>query len=391
MQIAPDLVSPRELIAHGAEIANFCAKNASAIDLSRSFPQKEFAKIAAGGLLVAPLRCSFGGFGLGFESRTTGHLLRLLQTLGKGNLSVGRIYEGHVNALQLIQTFGRAEQLERFAVDAREQKLFGVWNAEATDGLKFNPTGKRKYELTGSKTFCSGAGSVQRPLVGGSLPDGKLQLCVIPMDQVKTQIDPAWWTATGMRGSVSAKVDFSGVVLDKDWLIGDPEDYHREPWLTLGTIRFAAVQLGGAEALVEATRSYLQKLERTTDPYQVARMGHLILAIETGRLWLESAARKTRAFAPIFGDHALAKRSDAMELTIYANLVRTTVEQLAMDVIKDTERCIGSRGLLPPEPAERIIRDLQLYLRQPCFDAALAKAGAFALSNPPRSPIFGDS
>jgi alkylation response protein AidB-like acyl-CoA dehydrogenase len=209
------------------------------------------------------------------------------------------------------------------------------------------------------------------------------------MDQVKTRIDPTWWTATGMRGSVSAKVDFSGVVLDKDWLIGDPEDYHREPWLTLGTIRFSAVQLGGAEALVEATRGYLQKLGRTTDPYQIARMGHLVLAIETGRLWLESAARKARAFAPIFGDHPLAKRSGALEITIYANLVRTTVEQLAMDVIRDTERCIGSRGLLPPEPAERIIRDLQLYLRQPCFDAALAKAGAFALSNR-HSPTTGN-
>lgn len=51
-----------------------------------------------------------------------------------------------------------------------------------------------------------------------------------------------------------------------------------------------------------------------------------------------------------------------------------------MDIIRDAERCIGSRGLLPPEPAERIIRDLRLYLRQPCFDAALAAAGAFSLT-----------
>ena len=54
-----------------------------------------------------------------------------------------------------------------------------------------------------------------------------------------------------------------------------------------------------------------------------------------------------------------------------------------MEVIKDAERCLGTRGLLPPEPSERIIRDLRLYLRQPCFDAAIANAGAIAFSEPP--------
>ena len=380
MHSFPDLKSLSELLTRAAEIACFCAEHAAEVDQSGSFPEKEFAKIVSAGLIVAPLRRNLGGLGLGFESQSTRHLLRILRTLGKGNLSVGRIYEGHVNGLQLIQTFARPEQVERLAADARDQKIFGVWNAEAADGLKIHPLGQQKYKLTGAKTFCSGAGSIQRPLVGGILPDGKLQLCVVPMDQVKAKIDPSWWSATGMRGSVSAKVDFSGIVLDEKWLIGNPNDYQREPWLTLGVIRFAAVQLGGAEALVEGTRSYLRKLGRTTDPYQVARVGQMTLAIETGRLWLESAAQKVRAFAAIFGGDVLSTSTSPVALTVYANMVRTAMEQIAMDVINDAERCIGSRGLLPPEPTERIIRDLRLYLRQPCFDAALAHVGTFGLS-----------
>jgi alkylation response protein AidB-like acyl-CoA dehydrogenase len=380
MHTVPAPKSLHELLRRGAEIAHFCAENAAEVDRDGSFPEREFAKIAFEGLIAAPLHRSLGGLGLGFESQSTRHLLRLLRLLGKGNLSVGRIYEGHVNGLQLIQTFAHPEQLEWFAGDARDQRLFGVWNAEAADGLKIHPLGHKKYELTGSKTFCSGAGRVPRPLVGAVLPDGKLQLCVIPMEQVKTRIDRSWWTATGMRGSVSAKVNFSGVVLEENWLIGNPNDYQREPWLTLGVIRFAAVQLGGAEALVEKTRSYLQKLRRTTDPYQVGRMGQMSLAIESGRLWLESASGKVRSFAPTFGGDLLMTPKSTVALTVYANMVRTVVEQVSMDVIRDAERCIGSRGLLPPEPAERIIRDLRLYLRQPCFDAALADAGTFSLS-----------
>lgn len=281
MHAVPVPMSLEGLLKRGAEIAQFCAENAAEVDQNGSFPEKEFSKIAGQGLLAAPLGRSLGGLGLGFESQSIQQLLQLLRLLGKGNLSVGRIYEGHVNGLQLIQTFGYPEQLESFARDTRAQKIFGVWNAEAVDGLKIFPLDHKKYELSGSKTFCSGAGKVQRPLVGGILPDGKVQLCVVPMEQVKTRIDPSWWTATGMRGSVSAKIDFSGVVLDENWLIGDPNDYQREPWLTLGVVRFAAVQLGGAEALVEKTRNYLRKLRRTTDPYQVGRMGQMALAIQT--------------------------------------------------------------------------------------------------------------
>lgn len=380
MNILPVSMSSSELLARGAEVARFSAENAAEIDRSGSFPEQEFAKLISAGLIVAPLGRSLGGLGLGFESQTTAELLHLLRILGKGNLSVGRIYEGHVNGLQLIQTFATPDQVEHFAHNARGQKIFGVWNAEAGDGLKFRSLGDKKYELIGTKTFCSGAGHVQRPLIGGTLPDGQHQLCVVPMEQVKTQIDPSWWTATGMRGSVSYKVDFSGVVLDDSWFIGNPNDYHREPWLTLGVIRFAAVQLGGAAGLVEITRNFLRKLGRTTDPYQIARLGQMTLAVENGRLWLESAAEKARAFAPIFGgDAAAAAKQSVPELTVYANMVRTAIEQTAMEVMKNAERCLGTRGLLAPEPAERIIRDLRLYLRQPNFDAALAAVGRYTL------------
>jgi alkylation response protein AidB-like acyl-CoA dehydrogenase len=380
MHTFPVSISSGELMSRAAQIARFCAENAAQVDRTGSFPEQEFAQISSAELLVAPLSRSLGGLGLGFESENIADLLRLLRILGQGNLSVGRIYEGHVNGLQLIQTFATPDQVEHLAHDARGQKIFGVWNAEAGDGLKIHPLGPGRYELSGSKTFCSGAGNVQRPLVGGTLPDGQHQLCVVPMEQVKTRIDSSWWTATGMRGSVSAKVDFTGVVLDDPWFIGNPNDYHREPWLTLGVIRFAAVQLGGAEGLVKITRSFLRKLGRTSDPYQIARLGQMTLAVESGRLWLESAAAKARAFAPIFGGDAAAPRNNPSELTVYANMARTAIEQAAMEVMKNAERCLGSRGLLPPEPAERITRDLRLYLRQPNFDAALAAAGVYTLA-----------
>ena len=370
------------------EIADYCAANATAIDYNGAFPQSEFELIASSGLLAAPLQRDLGGWGAGIDANVTHFLLMLLKQMGRGNLAVGRIYEGHVNALQLIQTFGTTEQITLYARDARDRhKIFGVWNAEAADGVKVIPLADSKYRLSGSKTFCTGAGYVERPFVNGVLPSGGWQMCVVPMDEVATVSDPAWWQPCGMRATASYKVDFSGVELEQSALIGESGDYHRQPWLSAGVIRFAAVQLGGAEALFDLTREYLQKLEYTNDPYQKERLGRMAIAIESGNLWLRGAADLVAAYAPVFGGTATVPNPQADQLVAYANMVRTAIEQICIDVMQLCERSVGTRGLLPPNPIERIIRDLTLYLRQPAFDAALANVGQYVLtqSHPARS------
>jgi len=82
-----------------------------------------------------------------------------------------------------------------------------------------------------------------------------------------------------MRATASYKVDFSGVELDASALIRQPDDYYRQPWLSVGVIRFAAVQLGGAEALFDETRKFLQSLGRTQDSYQEERLGKMAIAL----------------------------------------------------------------------------------------------------------------
>jgi len=370
-----------DVLARATEIADFCANNAAAIDRNGAFPIAEFERIAKADLLAAPLPVQFGGVGLGVNADVTYELLMLLKQIGRGNLAVGRIYEGHINALQIIQTFGTPAQIEAYSRDARDRhKIFGVWNAEAEDGVKVHRLENGRYRLEGSKTFCSGSGFVERPFVNGALPDGSCQMCIVPMEEVATVSDPAWWQPSGMRATASFKVDFSGVELDAMSLIGQPGDYFRQPWLSAGVVRFAAVQLGGAEALFNATREYLQSLNRTSDPYQQHRLGRMAIALESGNLWLRGAADQIRAYAPIFGGDPTQPSEQSDQLVAYANMVRTAIEQICMETIQLCERSVGTRGLLPPHPMERIIRDLSLYLRQPVFDGSLATVGQYALS-----------
>ncbi len=392
------------------KIADYAFERASDLDQQEVFPAEEFKQLAVAGLLTAPLSKGLGGLGLGFETGDTRELLMLLKEIGRGNLAVGRVYEGHVNALQLIQTFGTPEQIETYAADVRDlDKILGVWNAEATDGVKIIPLDNGNYLLQGCKTFASGCGYVERPFVNGALPDGSWQMCIVPMEKVKTVVDRDWWQPSGMKATVSYKVDFTGVELDRNCLIGNPGDYFRQPWLSAGVIRFAAVQLGGAEALFNTTRQYLQELNRTSHPNQQERLGKMAIAIESGNLWLCNVAQMVDGYAPIFGGYPdLSEQERAISpsetlrvrlraegirksplLVAYANMVRTAIEQICMDVMQLSQRSIGTLGLLPPHPMERIIRDLSLYLRQPAYDVAIAKVGEYVLANKvPASEIW---
>lgn len=371
-----------ELLHQTVEIANFCRQNAAEIDRHGVYPALEFEAIASAGLLTAPLAPKLGGLGLGIESSSIGDLLGILQQIGRANLAVGRIYEGHVNGLQLLQTFGTPAQIDKYAAAVRDRhKILGVWNAEADDGVKIFPLGHGKYRLEGAKTFATGCGCVDRPFIGGTLPNGDWQLCIVSMDEVETTIDPDWWQPAGMRATASYKVDFTGVILDRSELIGQPGDYYRQPWLTAGVVRFAAVQLGGAVALVDAARQFLQSIDRTKDPYQEERFGKMAIGLESGQLWLQGATTQLQEYHSTFAGDPAMTDPKAQALVAYCNMVRTAIEQICMETIQLVERSVGTRGLLPPEPTERIIRDLTLYLRQPAFDASLAMVGRYTLQN----------
>ena len=117
----------------------------------------------------------------------------------------------------------------------------------------------------------------------------------------------------------------------------------------------------------------MRALHRTDDPYQRQRLGQMSMLVASGQHWLRAAADGAA--------HSAASTSP--EATVaHANLVRSAIEDICLRLLPLAERCVGARGLLRPEPFERLHRDLTHYLRQPAPDAALADAGRFALETP---------
>lgn len=190
--------------------------------------------------------------------------------------------------------------MARYAADARAGRLFGVWNTEdPANGVHLDALPNGRYRLRGAKTFASGAGHLARPLISGALPEGQgWQLFVLPADRQVPVLDRSFWRPLGMRATASFRADLTRLEVGPEDLVGPPNAYYQQPAFSGGAIRFAAVQLGGAEAVFEETRAFLQGLGRTQDPYQRQRLGEMAIALESGRHWVLAWGRPIMPPAP---------------------------------------------------------------------------------------------
>jgi alkylation response protein AidB-like acyl-CoA dehydrogenase len=296
-----------------------------------------------------------------------------LRQAGNHEPSAGRIFEGHVNAAQLVARCGTDEQRERLERDLAGGHVFGVWNTQDTDGVRLEDAGD-VFVLRGAKTWASGAGTITRALITALPPNGLLQMCLVPMDRVPATIDRSAWQPMGMERSDSFRVVFDGVKLSSDDLIGKPQDYEAQPWFSGGALRFLAVHTGILERLEAEATTYLVERNRHSDSLQQMRAAQVRVANRTSRQWLDAGVESWMRF------DAEPSQTNANDVLEVVDMARVAIERAALEVSELIMRSVGARGLLEPIPLGRLIRDLQMYLRQPAPDAALLRVGAAAFN-----------
>ena len=355
-----------DALAAAAALADHLFAGAAERDAAAAFPQDAMALLHGAGLMMAPFPTRFGGAGLA-EPAAAGALFRVLRLVGGADLSVGRLYEGHVNAVALVARHGTPGQIATLAEDVRAGAMSGVWNATGADPAVLHFDGG-DWRLRGAKTLASGAGSVERPLV--PVARGDATVMVLPR-LTSGRADLSRWTAQGMRSTATGTVDFGGLRVSADDIVGGDDDYRRQPAFFGGAWRFCAVQLGAAERLLDLFRAELNRLGRGGDPYQRQRVAACATAVETATLWLGEAARLVAAEA-----------RPAAEILAYVGLARGVTERAALDVTEAVHRGLGLGAFLRPHPVERVTRDLATYLLQPAPDGAMADAAATVLASP---------
>jgi alkylation response protein AidB-like acyl-CoA dehydrogenase len=348
--------------AHDVGVRAF--EHAAAYDEDGAFPASDVIALHQAGVLTATLPQGLGGAALSGPA-----LGAVLQQVGWGSLPLGRLLEGHVNAIGLVLRYGDRGQISRTAEEARQGKLFGVWNTDDANNLRLT-SAQGCCRLEGRKILASGAGYVERPIITATDEKGH-RLMVMPSLRLGERADLSQWTAQGMKASATGAVDFSGMLVDQEEIIGRDGDYERQPAFSAGAWRFAAVHLGGMARLLDLLRDHLRRTGRGQDAHQAARLGQAAIATETAGLWVERAARITEV--------ALETKSHE-QVVAYVNLARLAVERAGLDLMELVHRSVGLQGFMRPHPIERVSRDLATYLRQPGPDRVLTSAAAWVLA-----------
>ena len=314
---------------------------------------------------MSPLPEALGGAGL-WEPRQGERLCAVLRALGAADLSIARLYEGHLNAVGLVCRYGSREQIESLAADVAAGALSAVWGADDSEGLTIAPDSGGTV-LKGRKILASGAGFVTRPLVTAKGAHGQ-QMCLLNLEPGYVH-DIAGWRAQGMRATATGTVEFTGRSVGCREIVGDPGDFMRQPHFSGGAWRFCAAHAGATERLVDLFRDHLRSSGRGEDAYQLERLAGCVADATTARFWVEKAARR------------LASDTDSEGTVAFVNLTRIVVERSALNVMERVQRGVGLRAFVQPNGVERVCRDLATYLRQPVPDLAMSDGARVFLNS----------
>jgi len=289
------------------------AEGAAALDAEPRFPREAFEALKHARALTPP--------------ETRQQEWALVREVAKADGSVGRIFEGHLNAVERLQLDG---------IDPGDDWL-GVWGADPAPD-EGEPARIEGDELHGTKVFCSGAGGLTKALV---LARGTLVLVALHDD---VEVDRTWYRAMGMRASESHRVHFHGAKIEATLT-----SLSTEPYFSGDAIRTAAAWAGIVDTGVEAALGAVKN-----DDLGSLAAGRMLTAQGTIDRWFEYAA------------------DDLQGASV---MLRQAVADAGRTIFDEAARATGSRPFATGTKLERARRDFELFVLQHRLDPMVMRLG----------------
>jgi acyl-CoA dehydrogenase-like protein len=300
--------------------------------------------------------------------------LDLVRRVAAADGSVGRIFDGHLNGVERIAVQGAAplRDAELGAVAAGEL-LVGVWGGDPVPGegppAALHRAGEREV-LRGVKTFCSGAGGLDRAMVLARSGDGAppVSVWVDVADRRCVEIDESWYRSHGLVASVSHRVVFHDApVLAR---LGEPGAIAVQPWFGRDALRTAASWAGMADTAVRGALASLAERGGRGGPGASSQLealaaGRILTHQRTIDAWLAQAAEAMDGGTTAVGDVALH--------------ARVAIADACRRLLDEAARACGSRPFARAEALDRARRDLELFLLQHRLEPMLARFGETAI------------
>ena len=270
-------------------------------------------------------------------------LLRQLVRLGRTDIPLARLVEGHVDATRILLQAGRTPRPGRYAVWASRSQATGIAAAASADG----------WQLDGTLRFASGAGVVDRALV--PVWTGPREHLLLDLDVSRWVADESDWQTRAMAPSRSHTVHLRGLAARRDSQVGGPSFYLDRPLFFPGGVGVAAVWVGAMARVADLTLDYGAGAPASVS--RSIRLGGLVLEVATGHALVGAAGAR------------LTEVTDPGQLRAVATECRAGVGAAGRRLLDQARSLAGAAGLAFAADLTRAVDDLELYLRQQSPDA----------------------
>ncbi|MFD4628418.1 acyl-CoA dehydrogenase [Streptomyces sp. NPDC058284] len=292
--------------------------------------------------------------GVPLPGRGTARRFAALTALGRRDLSLARLAEGHLDAVAIL------DELAGSSPGAGER--WGVWAARPPGpGVRATRT-RQGWTLSGLKPYCSGARACTHALVSADADDG-YRLFAVSLAEPGVAPVPGTWPAIGMAGSDSLDVSFTDVPARA---VGEADAYLDRPGFEHGGAGVAACWLGGAHAV--AAPLYERAAAGRLNDHAATHLGAVDLLLHTADTLVRQAGEDIDA-------DPLDERAQAR---IRGLRVRAFVAQACTEILDRVGRATGAGPLCHDGPHARAVADLTVYVRQHHAEADLAALGRLA-------------
>jgi alkylation response protein AidB-like acyl-CoA dehydrogenase len=282
----------------------------------------------------------------------TGDRHRALLEFAREDLALARLIEAHTDAMAIAHEAG---------VSLREGSLYGVW---ASDGpasrLDVERMNGGSMRLRGVKQFCTGATFLDAALVTAYEGTQRI-LLEVPLNTPGVTRDASAWSTPAFAETVTATVNFSGVVVKGAVVVGAADWYLARPGFWHGALGPAACWAGGAIALIDAVCRRPKE-----DVHWRVHMGALHASEWALRAILAEAGRQIDADPE-------DRRGDARTRALIA---RHLIERICTEVMDRFGRVTGPRLLAFDADIAKLYSELTLYVRQCHSEADLEQIAA---------------
>ncbi len=275
---------------------------------------------------------------------------RLYELARTGSVSMARLAEAHVDAMGILDEAGSDGPGSNGAI-------YGVW---ASGGPGSGPAfDRRGGTITGTKSFASGVGVVDRALM--TVDDGSGDTWLVEVDLTP---GPTWhrssdrWTTAALHDTATGEVAFADHPVVRP--VGGAGWYLQRPGFWHGAVGPAACWGGAAAGLVDLVDS-----DEIDDPFRTRARG----SMRAEALGIIAALR--------CAGEATDQRFDDREGAHYrAIAIRSLIERSCTRILDEFGRAWGPRAFVADESTAQRMADVQLYVRQHHGDADLAALGS---------------